>query len=372
MNWTYSQPVQIQFGNGCHKQAASLARERGYQRGFLVSDSFFAQNGTAQRILDESQGILVGVYSDISPNPEVSEVNRCALALRQAQADFVVALGGGSALDCAKAASCTALTGEDIQVYHGTGVPIPAEHLPIIAIPTTSGTGSEVTCVSVLSNHETGLKGPIVSSSFYPALALIDPELTYTMPRAVTASCGIDTLCHAVESFWSKNHQPICDALAIHATRLVFQYLERACDHPDDALAREKMSEASVIAGLAFSLPKTTASHACSYPLTNLFHIPHGEACGLTLDHFCRINRPAENYRLDVFSQQLGFSDADTMADAILALKQRLGLRTDLKDLHLTEDQKQELSRASLHPNILNNPVEITYEMLYSMYSSMC
>ena len=192
------------------------------------------------------------------------------------------------------------------------------------------------------------------------------------MPKAVTASCGIDVLCHAVEGFWSRNHQPICDALALHATRLVFQYLERAYNDPKDAEAREKMSEASVIAGLAFTLPKTTASHACSFPLTNWYHIPHGEACGLTLDHFCRINRPVENYRLDAFCRQLGFADADAMADEILALKKRLGLRCDLKDLHLTAEQKDQLAQASLHPNILNNPVTITKEMLLEMYEGMC
>lgn len=370
--WTYSQPVEIHFGDNCHQDVARIAQELGYHKGFLVSDSFFMKSGLAEKILAESGGLLTGVYADISPNPEVSEVDRCAAALRENGADFIVALGGGSALDCAKAASCTALSGESIVKYHGTGVPVPAEHLPIIAIPTTSGTGSEVTCVSVLSNHESGKKGPIVSASFYPVAALIDPVLTYTTPRAVTASCGIDVLCHAVEGFWSKGHQPICDALALHAARLVFAYLERACNNPTDAQAREKMSEASVIAGLAFTLPKTTACHACSFPLTNLYHIPHGEACGLTLDHFCRVNRSVEEGRLDEFCRQLGFEDANAMADEILALKKRLGLRTDLKDLHLTEEQKQQLAQASQHPNLLNNPVPISYEMLYDMYSEMC
>lgn len=370
-SWEYSQPVQIIFGNGCHEQVADIARNLGYKRGVLVSDSFFMKNGLAEQLVKQSENMLVEVYADISPNPEVTEVNSCAKVLREANADFIVALGGGSALDCAKAASCTALTGEDIEKYHGTGVPVPAQHLPIIAIPTTAGTGSEVTCVSVLSNHAEGKKGPIVSPSFYPVMALIDPVLTYTTPPAVTASCGIDVLCHAIEGFWSRGHQPICDALAIHAARLVFRYLETAYKNPTDALAREKISEASVIAGLAFTLPKTTACHACSFPLTNLYHIPHGEACGMTLDYFCRINRSVEDYRLDGFAHDMGFKDADEMADEILAMKKRMGLRTDLKDLNLTETQKEELARASQHPNLTNNPVEISYEMLYEMYQQM-
>ena len=250
---------------------------------------------------------------------------------------------------------------------------MPQEHLPLIAIPTTAGTGSEVTCVSVLSDHELGKKGPIVSNAFYPALALVDPELTYTLPPYMTASTGIDVLCHAVEGFWSKGHQPICDALALHASKIVFQYLRTACKEPENKEARAKMAEASVIAGLAFTLPKTTSSHACSFPLTNLFHIPHGEACGLTLDYFARVNADAEpkDGRIHTFARELGFQDMYDMADAIAQLKKDLGLRMDLKEFHLTDEQVAELVKTSHHPNMLNNPVDITDEILDKMYQSM-
>ena len=272
-------------------------------------------------------------------------------------------------MDCAKAAASVALTQDSIRKYHGTGVALPAEHLPLIAIPTTAGTGSEVTCVSVLSDHANGKKAPIVSEGFYPKAAIIDPELTYTMPPAVTAGTGIDVLSHAIEGDWSKGHQPICDTLAIHAAALVFKYLYRAYKNPSDEEAREKMCEASVIAGLAFTLPKTTSSHACSFPLTNIYHIPHGEACGLTLDYFVRINaRGTGAERVETLAKALRFADAEALADAIFALKQKLGLRCDLKDLHLEEEQIAELVKISRHPNLYNNPVEITDEMLDKMY----
>lgn len=248
---------------------------------------------------------------------------------------------------------------------------MPQKHLPLIAMPTTAGTGSEVTCVSVLTNHAEGKKSPIVSDGFYPTLALIDPELTYSMPPGVTASTGIDVLCHALEGFWSKGHQPVCDALARHACRSVFAYLERACMDGKDKKAREKMAEASVIAGMAFTLPKTTASHACSFPLTNLYHIPHGEACGLTIDYFVKINARAENGRLESFAKDLGFDSAEEMAEEICSLKIKLGLRTDLKDLSLTQEQIEELVKISRHPNLYNNPVEITDGMLREMYCGM-
>lgn len=370
MNWEYLQPVTIQFGNGIRKELKAAAESLGCKDGLLVADPFFTASGLAEQLVSESGGILTGIYSEVSPNPDVTEVDACARLLRENKHGFVVALGGGSALDCAKAAASICLTNDSIRKYHGTGEAMPLAHLPLIAVPTTAGTGSEVTCVSVLTDHANGKKSPIVSNGFYPSIALIDPELTYSMPPKVTASTGIDVLCHALEGFWSKGHQPVCDALAQHACKLVFTYLKRAYVDGSDREAREKMAEASVIAGLAFTLPKTTASHACSFPLTNLYHIPHGEACGLTLDYFARINASAEGGRLETFAKEIGFTGVEEMAERIHALKEELGLLNDLKHLNLTDAQIDELVRISRHPNLYNNPVEITDEMLSGMYES--
>lgn len=373
MNWNYTQPVNIRFGAGILKELSHVARGLGLENGILVSDPFFAKSGLADKIMEDNKDLLVAIYSEISPNPEVKEVDACAQVIRETGAQFIVALGGGSSMDCAKSASVVCFTEDSIEKYHMTGVPLPNQHLPIIAVPTTAGTGSEVTCVSVLSNHEKDKKGPINNDNFYPAIALIDPELTYSLPPKQTASCGIDVLSHAVEGFWSKGHQPICDALALHASRLVFTYLRRAYQDGSDVEAREKMAEASVIAGMAFTLPKTTSSHACSFPLTNLYHIPHGEACGLTLDYFARVNARAlgvEGERINGFAKQLGFSDMTEMADAIAELKRDINLRCDMKDFGLTDEAVEELVSTSHHPNMLNNPVEITDEILRDMYNS--
>ena len=371
MLWEYLQPVTIRFGEGVVKELGQVAAKLGCKRGLLVSDPFFMKSGLAEQIVEASGGVLAGIYSQVSPNPEVSEVDACAKQIREDKVDFLVALGGGSALDCAKAAGSICFTQDSIRKYHGTGESMPQKHLPLIAIPTTAGTGSEVTCVAVLSDKELGKKGPIVSNGFYPAVALIDPELTYTLPPYMTASTGIDVLCHAVEGFWSKGHQPICDALALHACKIVFRYLKTVYHEPENREARAKMAEASVIAGLAFTLPKTTSSHACSFPLTNLLHIPHGEACGLTLDYFARINADAQDGRIHAFAKELGFRDMYDMADAIHQLKVDIGLRTDLKEFHLTDEQVADLVRISRHPNQYNNPVEITDVMPNEMYQSM-
>ena len=369
MEWNYTQPVNIRFGKGRRKEIKELSESLGAKNGLLVADPFFFTNGLVDEILEQSNGALTASFGELSPNPDVTEVDACADVIREKNIGFVVALGGGSSMDCAKAAASIALTEDSIRKYHGTGVAMPQEHLPLIAIPTTAGTGSEVTCVAVLSDHANGKKSPIVSDGFFPDYAIIDPELTYTMPPKVTAGTGIDVLSHALEGFWSKGHQPVCDACALHAADLVFKYLYRAYENPSDEEAREKMCEASVIAGLAFTLPKTTASHACSFPLTNLHHIPHGEACGLTLDYFARINaKGPEGGRIDDFAKRLGFKDTSDMADAIHELKEKLHLRNDLKDLKLSEEQIADLVRISRHPNLYNNPVEITDEMLDEMY----
>lgn len=372
MLWDYQQPVAIRFGNGRVREIKDVAAEMGLtEGGLLVSEKLFATNGTAEKIVKDSEGTISEIFSDFSPNPDVTEVDKAAALIREKHLKFVVAMGGGSAMDLAKSAASIAFTNDSIADYHGTGKAMPQEHLPIIAVPTTAGTGSEVTCVSVLTNRALGKKAPIVSDGFFPSVAIIDPELTYSVPPHVTASTGMDVLSQAIEGYWSKGHQPICDACAIHAAPLVFKYLPIAVAEPDNAEARQKMCEASVIAGLAFTLPKTTSSHACSFPLTNIYGIPHGEACGLTLDWFARVNADAQHGRVQEFARAIGFKNVDAMADAIQELKVKVGLRTGLKDLNLNAEQIADLVRISRHPNLYNNPVEIADDMLQDMYEHL-
>lgn len=372
MLWDYQQPVAIRFGNGRVREIKDVAAEMGLtEGGLLVSEKLFATNGTAEKIVKDSEGTISEIFSDFSPNPDVTEVDKAAALIREKHLKFVVAMGGGSAMDLAKSAASIAFTNDSIADYHGTGKAMPQEHLPIIAVPTTAGTGSEVTCVSVLANRALGKKAPIVSDGFFPSVAIIDPELTYSVPPHVTASTGMDVLSQAIEGYWSKGHQPICDACAIHAAPLVFKYLPIAVAEPDNAEARQKMCEASVIAGLAFTLPKTTSSHACSFPLTNIYGIPHGEACGLTLDWFARVNADAQHGRVQEFARAIGFKNVDAMADAIQELKVKVGLRTGLKDLNLNAEQIADLVRISRHPNLYNNPVEIADDMLQDMYEHL-
>ena len=319
--------------------------------------------------LADSGGTLCATYRQVSPNPDIRECDDCIRLIHENHCDFIVALGGGSVLDCAKAAAAFSNGNHPAGAYLDGTLPVPARGLPLIAIPTTAGTGSEVSRVTVLSDHAKGIKAPSFSPAFYPVCAIIDPELTRTLPKAVTACTGMDVLCHAIEAYWSIHHQPICDALAIHAARLVMHHLETACENPRDMHAREKMAEASVTAGLAFARPGTTAAHACSYPLTSILGIPHGEACGLTIDHFMRINAKADtDGRLALLAEATGFSDIANLADAIAELKYRTGLKTDLSACNLSDSQIETLVAASRQAPLYNNPVPITDDMLRTLY----
>ena len=362
MNWIYKQPVEIVFGVG---ELGCVAQRLGNaKKALVITNSFFADNENVKRVIAE---LGAAVFAEVSENPDVSEVNRCSRLIREIKSDVIIAIGGGSVIDLAKAASARV---GDIREYHGTGKLLPEkENVSVIAVPTTAGTGSEVTNVSVLTDRETGKKCPIVSDGFFPRLAVIDPLLTVSMPPKVTASTGIDVLCHAIEGYWSKGHQPICDEFAVCAAKKVFRWLRIAYEQPENIEARINMAQASMFAGLAFSLPKTTASHACSFPLTSIYGIPHGEACGLTLDFFTRVN--SVDRRTAELAQRLEFSSADDLADRIYELKKQIGLRVGLSDLNLSENRIRELVKKSHHPNLLNNPIEITDEILYSLYNEL-
>ncbi|MFA9397020.1 MAG: iron-containing alcohol dehydrogenase family protein [Clostridiaceae bacterium] len=371
MNWDYIQPVKISFGTGKIEDLFDILSDLNLKNGILVSDPIFKENGLAYKVLDYSKGLITTIFSNITPNPTVDSVDECADIIRKNNINFVVALGGGSSLDCAKAAASSAKTPYSIVEFHSGGRKLGNEHLPLIAIPTTSGTGSEVTMVAVLSDPKKGIKAPIGSPNFYPAMAIIDPALTVTVPKKVTAGTGLDVLSHALEGFWSKNHQPICDACAFHAIGLVFKYLLRAYNDGTDIEAREKMCEASLMAGLAFGLPKTTGSHACSFPLTSKYHIPHGEACAFTLDAFLRINKNAEGGRVNDLCKKLGFKDAEEMADKILAMKKEMGLKSTLEEAGINENDIVELAKLSQHPNMLNNPVDMSLDDIVDLYKSL-
>lgn len=327
--WRHFHPTEVLFGEGMSLELGRIMEENGFEKAIMVCDPFTESCGVAEKLAQAAGGKVMGRFSDIEPNPSVNNVDGAAKAIRDCGAHCVIAVGGGSAIDCAKSAAAAAAMGvTGRQILDKTPI---TKALPIIALSTTAGTGSEVTAVSIISDKSTGEKGVVSSPLFFPKVAVVDPELTYTCPPKVTASSGIDVLMHALDALSSVKSTPVTDALAVKAARTVFKYLPQAYQNGGDRQARREMCTASIVAGLAFSMTGTTGSHACSYHLTGKFGIPHGEACAFTADAWYRINAEVRP-ELNDFAREIGFADAGALADGLNALKREVGLRCTLTE----------------------------------------
>lgn len=371
MNFLDNTHVKIIFGSNKLNDLYSILKDNDLHNGMLVCDPFFIRSGLANKIMHYSKGLITDIFFDISSNPTVSNVDNCAEIIRSKDIKFLAALGGGSSLDCAKAAASVCMTSHSIVQYHSSNRVLTKNHLPLIAIPTTSGTGSEVSKRSVLTDPLRGIKSPISSENFYPTIAIVDPVLTLSLPQKVTVSTGFDALAHAIEAYTSRFHKDVSDQYAIKSAKLIFENLIKVYEDGSNLEAREKMSEASVLAGFATDMAGATASHACSYPLTYLYNLRHGEACAFTMDSFIRINAEAEEGRLHFFAKEIGFEDAYSMADRIQQMKKQMGMKSTLKEAGIDLNDIENLAILSMQPDMINNPIVITIEMLIDMYSGL-
>ena len=362
LEFLYRQPVMIRFGWGKIAELGDMLREQGADRCLVVCDRFLQDRVEALR---DTLPEIAAVFSDVEENPQLSGVEGAVALIRENKVNAVVGMGGGSTMDTAKFAAAIALgDGEAIEYFRGIR-PFPAERLPMIAVPTTAGTGSEVTQVSVIScgREKKTINNPV----FMPKAALIDPALTETVPPRTTMNTGLDALAHALEGYWSKNHLPISDLMAVEAVRLVLNNLEAAYRDGHDRTARENMALAALLGGLSFALPKTAGSHACSYPLSEDYHLPHGEACAFTLDSFVLINA---DERLKELCRRVGLSGTGELAERIRALKELGGLRIKLSDLGEVDLDKL-CHDCAVHPLMGNNPVKMDEAALRRMFEGL-
>ena len=362
LEFFYTQPVRIWFGAGQFDRLAEILNELGLKHCVAVCDPFLK---IKLEDLSTQNKAICAVFSGVEENPQLSGVEAVIRLIRETGADGVIGVGGGSTMDTAKfAAAAASAEGEAIDCFRGV-CPFPAEHIPVLTVPTTAGTGSEVTQVSVISHGKE--KKTINNPAFMPKAAIVDPALTVSVPKRTTMNTGLDALAHALEGYWSVNHQPISDQMAKEAVRLVLNNLEDAWRDGGDLEARTNMSLAALFGGLAFALPKTAGSHACSYPLSEDYHLPHGEACAFTLDSFVRINADA---RLEALCRSAGLSGTDELADRIAALKRLGGLRTRLSDLGEVDLDKL-AHDAAIHPLMKNNPVHMDEAALRRMFEAL-
>jgi len=347
----FHMPTEVHYGNGLSGKLSEIIRG---DRVLLICDPFLYKNGTAQKIADTMKDKKVTFFSGIEPNPSCESVDAAAGAAREAQAQCVIGLGGGSSLDVAKIVSCLVSNpGSIYDYYSGGSRKLEGRTTQLIAIPTTAGTGSEVTNVGVFTNRTTHVKMPMLSKLFWPDISVIDPELTYTLPPAVTASTGMDAFCHAIEAYWNKESQPICDMLSMGALKLILENIKTAYDKPEDKEARGAMILASLTAGISFSQTRTTGIHAVSFPLTTEFGASHGTACSITLPAFIRKSREGAAEKMEVLSRYLGFKDTLALADGVEALMRSMKMPVRLHEIGVKEEDIPHIAKVGLTAAII-------------------
>lgn len=319
-------PTPILFGTGCLDGVGEHLPDGDC---FLVMGS----NGPRQKALTERlRGSVRGkvvTFTDVEPNPKTSTVARGAEALRASGCSFVMAVGGGSVIDAAKAVSIVATQGGSIMEYlRGSRIP-EGLGIPFVAVPTTPGTSSEITPFSVITSDEDRLKLGLRHPSLYPDLAVIDPSLTLTLPPDQTASTGLDIMAHAFESYWSAKATPLTRDHALLSLDHLVRHLEKAFLEGGSIEAREGVSLASVHAGMSFSNTGTTVCHAISYPITYDTGLPHGKACALSLPATYRLVAERRRDLAEPLADAFGCG-YDALPEKLTAMMRRLGAPTDL------------------------------------------
>jgi len=328
------------FGTGVVERVGRFARELGGHRVLLVSDPGIVQTGhtaTVQRLLAEA-GLETFSFEQFGANPDSTDAERGRAFAAPLRPDLIVAVGGGSSLDCAKAINFLLTNGGVMSDYRGYGkVMMPL--LPMIGIPTTAGTGSEAQSYAVIADAATHMKMACGDPSAAFRVALLDPALTLSAPRVVTATAGYDAIAHAVETAVTTRRTPLSDAYSHQAWRMLSGAFERALTHPSDFEARSTMQVGAFLAGLAIEHSMLGAAHACANPLTARYAITHGAALAILLPHVVRWNAAgsAEHY-----ARLVPATDAGAPGEALAALLQQFakvgGLPTTLTEAGVTPD----------------------------------
>ncbi|MCK5509073.1 MAG: phosphonoacetaldehyde reductase [Desulfobacterales bacterium] len=358
-NWQYNNPVKIHFGQGIIKNLPDLV---GSNSSVLITTPGSTKRGISDSLKKMLGNSLVNIFDDVNPNPTFVSVKAVFNELQQCEYDTIIALGGGSTIDTAKAVAAIGMSNNenwiDDHLKHDVSFPKQFNQKPIIAIPTTAGTGSEVTMWGTVWDMEEKQKYSISHSSLYPKQAILDPELTVTLPEKETIYSGLDALSHAMESIWNKNHNPISDAFALKAISLVHNYLPELKKDLTNLDLRVYLLRASLFAGLAFSNTKTALAHSISYPLTAYFGLPHGLACSLPLSHLIEFNGTKNFERVKIMAESLGNNmNVESMRKSVILLFRKLGISTHLKDYGISENDIKKICESAISPGRADNNI---------------
>lgn len=349
----------------------------GIQSLAIVTDQGVTRSGGLKKVLDQLSASPVTIIDDIPPEPEIGVIEAHVKRLKQFNVDGIIAVGGGSAMDSAKVLAVS--IGHQGRVADMLGENnVSQRTIGLIAIPTTAGTGSEVTNIAILSDPIAQVKKGIVSDYLLPDVAIVSPEMTVSCPKKITAASGIDAFVHAIESYLSVNASEITDALAKQAMTLIYNALPKAFSRGNDLQAREDMATGSLLAGLAFGNAGVGAVHALAYPLGGRYHLSHGLSNAVMLPHVMRWNALACKQRFIDIAQLLNLVTMNKSSDeviasvlnAIEALCRQVEIPARLRDFNIPEDELSLLaSEASKVTRLLkNNPRELSVEDIEAIY----
>ncbi|MCV3736779.1 iron-containing alcohol dehydrogenase [Rhizobium sp. TRM96647] len=372
-NWSY--PTAIKFGAGRIKELADHCKAAGMKKPLLVTDRGLAPMAITQNALDvlEAAGLGRAIFAEVDPNPNDANLEAGVKAFRAGGHDGVVAFGGGSGLDLGKAVAFMVGQTRPVWDFEDVGdwwTRASVEGIaPIVAVPTTAGTGSEVGRASVITNSETHTKKVIFHPKFLPAVTICDPELTVGMPKVITAGTGMDAFAHCLEAYSSPFYHPMSQGIALEGMRLVKEYLPRAYNDGTDIEARANMMSAAAMGAVAFQ-KGLGAIHSLSHPVGAIYNTHHGMTNAVVMPPVLRFNRPAIEDRIAAAAAYLGIAGGfDGFYDYVLELRSELGVPDKLAALGVGTDRIDEMAAmAIVDPTAGGNPVELTLDAAKTLF----
>jgi len=371
MPWDFQLPTRVHFGHGTLRKLGAWTAPVG-QRALLIG--YHDRGGLEEAYQRAEQsltkaGLATAAFLEVLPEPEAEMADRCAAAARETHADVLVALGGGSVIDVAKAAAALTHAGGELAEYLSIDpAPAPAEALPVIAVPTTAGTGSEVSDVAVFS-HRSG-KVALFGAALYPRLAVVDPDLAVGSPASLTAACAADALGHAIEACVSRRANPVATALATEAVRLIVQNMASAATDPNAVAPRESLALAATLAGAAFSSAGVAGAHAVAQALSVVLGVPHGRAVALALPPVLRFNAAACGEPYAHLARGCGLPDAEAFPGRVSELLASVGLSEKLALPPAVVDQLVSAAQAARVP-LVQNPVRLDEMALRHVFAEL-
>jgi len=374
-------PTRVYFGKGTIEKVGEEAKKLG-KRALVVTGGKSARRmGALQRVEDslKKMGVKTILFEGVEANPSLETIKRGTNLTKEEKCQIIVGLGGGSPMDAAKGIAVSSTNPGPFTQYLGRNK-LKESPLPVIAIPTTAGTGSEVTPYAVFTTTTDGKhRKKIMADPFiFPEVALADPELTLSLPSSVTADTGIDALSHAMEGLISKNCQPLSDHLALEAIKLLSSYLPEVVRNPQDIEIRGRLLYASLLAGMVIAQTGTILVHLMSYRLTPDLNLPHGRACAILLPWVCEFNLKGSSAKLISLAKSLGEDvenlsqeeAVESVVNRIRDLVLHLGLPQDLKSRKIEESLIEDFASEVMQDKrkLANNPRKVTLEDVIEIY----